>query len=102
MGSDSTTSSRGLRVDEERALHAGRRSTTEEAEEGTPESLLQRRRLASSSYHRNGKRMRRGKDVIILPSHRQSRQLVLIHEGVSLPSPLQRRGGDPGEPGSRL
>ena len=41
-------------------------------------------------------------DEIILPSHRQSRQLVLIHEGVSLPSNPAWRGGDPGEPGSRL
>ena len=46
--------------------------------------------------------MRRGTDLIILPSHRQSSQLILIHKGVSLLSIPTWWGGGPGEPGSRL
>ena len=41
-------------------------------------------------------------DEIILPSHRQSRQLVLIHEGASLLSIPAAAGGGPGGPGDRL
>jgi len=43
--------------------------------------------------------MGRGVDLVILLSHRQSSQLISIHEGVSLPSiPTKGGGGTPGSP----